>query len=140
MKNPRPSSPVEHVLLLVRQAVDTTHVNPSLFITHAHTCAVCSCGSSICVLPLLCLQVSVVAEQLLRLLHFCGMPRTDADLIHGGGQVVNELLLRAQPRSTLFTGSQRVAEKLAVDMRGKVRLQAAGGPLGGGGVGGVGDI
>jgi hypothetical protein len=60
-------------------------------------------------------------EQLLRLLHHCGMPRTDADLIHGGGATVNELLLRAQPRSTLFTGSQRVAEKLAVDMRGKVR-------------------
>jgi 1-pyrroline-5-carboxylate dehydrogenase len=49
------------------------------------------------------------------------MPRTDTDLIHGGGQVVNQLLLRAQPRSTLFTGSQRVAEKLAVDMKGKVR-------------------
>lgn len=73
-----------------------------------------------------------MAEQLLRLLHHCGMPRTDADLIHGGGQVVNELLLRAQPRSTLFTGSQRVAEKLAVDMRGKVSLQGEGRALGGG--------
>jgi hypothetical protein len=73
-------------------------------------------------LPLLRLQVSIVIEQLLRLLHHCGMPRTDADLIHGNGRVVNELLLRAQPRSTLFTGSQRVAEKLAIDMRGKVRL------------------
>lgn len=66
------------------------------------------------------LQVSIVAEQLVRLLHHCGMPRTDVDLIHGSGQVVNQLLLRAQPRSTLFTGSQRVAEKLALDMRGKV--------------------
>lgn len=64
--------------------------------------------------------MSIVIEQLLRLLHYCGMPRTDADLIHGHGQVVNELLLRAQPRSTLFTGSQRVADKLALDMRGKV--------------------
>jgi 1-pyrroline-5-carboxylate dehydrogenase len=61
-----------------------------------------------------------VVEQLLRLLHHCGMPRTDADLIHGGGRVVNELLLRANPRSTLFTGSQRVAEKLALDLKGKV--------------------
>lgn len=59
-------------------------------------------------------------EQLLRLLHHCGMPRADADLIHGSGGVVGELLARAQPRSTLFTGSQRIAEKLAVDMRGKV--------------------
>lgn len=71
-------------------------------------------------------RVSIVIEQLLRLLHHCGMPRTDADLIHGSGAVVNELLLRAQPRSTLFTGSQRVAEKLAVDMRGKVFLEDAG--------------
>lgn len=51
------------------------------------------------------------------------MPRTDADLIHGSGKVVNELLLRAQPRSTLFTGSQRVAEKLALDLKGKVRQE-----------------
>jgi delta 1-pyrroline-5-carboxylate dehydrogenase len=67
------------------------------------------------------MQVSIVAEQLLRLLHHCGMPRTDVDLIHGSGRVVNELLMRAQPRSTLFTGSQRVAEKLALDLKGKVR-------------------
>eukprot|EP00775_Hariotina_reticulata_P010386 gene10386-10544_t len=71
-------------------------------------------------------RVSIVVEQLLRLLHHCGMPRTDADLIHGGGATVNELLLKAQPRSTLFTGSQRVAEKLAIDMRGKVFLEDAG--------------
>lgn len=71
-------------------------------------------------------RVSIVVEQLLRLLHHCGMPRTDADLVHGGGAVVNELLLRAEPRSTLFTGSQRVAEKLAIDLRGKVFLEDAG--------------
>jgi 1-pyrroline-5-carboxylate dehydrogenase len=71
-------------------------------------------------------RVSIVAEQLLRLLHHCGMPRTDVDLIHGSGRVVNELLMRAQPRSTLFTGSQRVAEKLALDLKGKVFLEDAG--------------
>ena len=60
-------------------------------------------------------------EQLLRLLHHCGMPRTDADLVHGSGMTMNEIMLKAQPRSTLFTGSQRVAEKLAADMKGKVR-------------------
>jgi 1-pyrroline-5-carboxylate dehydrogenase len=76
-----------------------------------------------------CTQVSIVVEQLLRLLHHCGMPRTDADLIHGSGQVVNELLLRAQPRSTLFTGSQRVAEKLAVDLKGKVCFIWGGGVM-----------
>jgi 1-pyrroline-5-carboxylate dehydrogenase len=71
-------------------------------------------------------RVSIVVEQLLRLLHHCGMPRTDADLVHGSGQTMNEIMLRAQPRSTLFTGSQRVGEKLAIDMRGKVYLEDAG--------------
>lgn len=66
------------------------------------------------------LQVSIVAEQLLRLLHHCGMPPSDADLVHGSGVTMNDIMVQAQPRSTLFTGSQRVAEKLAADMRGKV--------------------
>jgi hypothetical protein len=92
--------------------------NNSVHVCDANCLSVCLRTPSCCSHPP---QVSIVAEQLLRLLHHCGMPRTDADLIHGGGQVVNELLLRAQPRSTLFTGSQRVAEKLAVDMKGKVR-------------------
>eukprot|EP00878_Enallax_costatus_P039600 GHUV01045453.1.p1 GENE.GHUV01045453.1~~GHUV01045453.1.p1 ORF type:complete len:500 (+),score=106.07 GHUV01045453.1:235-1734(+) len=71
-------------------------------------------------------RVSIVIEQLFRLLHHCGMPRTDADLVHGSGMTMNEIMLRAQPRSTLFTGSQRVAEKLAADMKGKVYLEDAG--------------
>lgn len=86
-------------------------------LTHLASCPPCLLGPP-CPSPPP--QVSIVAEQLLRLLHHCGMPRTDADLIHGGGRVVNELLLRTQPRSTLFTGSQRVAEKLALDLKGKV--------------------
>lgn len=71
-------------------------------------------------------RVSIVAEQLLRLLHHCGMPMGDVDLLHGPGTTMNAVLTEAQPRSTLFTGSQRVAEKLAVDLRGKVFLEDAG--------------
>ena len=56
----------------------------------------------------------------MRLLQDCGMPPEDADLIHGRGPVVNELLTRSQPRSTLFTGSRAVAEKLTRDLKGKV--------------------
>lgn len=55
------------------------------------------------------------------MLHHVGMPTTDADYVHGHGLVVNEILVRARPRSTLFTGSQRVAEKLCADLHGKVR-------------------
>ncbi|EFJ40853.1 aldehyde dehydrogenase [Volvox carteri f. nagariensis] len=71
-------------------------------------------------------RVSVVAEQLLRLLHHCGMPPADVDLLHGPGATVGEVLRAAQPRSTLFTGSQRVAERLAVETHGKVFLEDAG--------------
>jgi len=36
------------------------------------------------------------------------------------------LNLQANPRMTLFTGSSRVAEKLAVDLKGRVKLEDAG--------------
>lgn len=65
-------------------------------------------------------RVSIVAEAFLRMLHHAGMPATDADYVHGHGSVVNQILVRGKPRSTLFTGSQRVAEKLCADLHGKV--------------------
>eukprot|EP00803_Ostreobium_quekettii_P001380 evm.model.scf_216.1 EVM.evm.TU.scf_216.1 scf_216:3629-14013(+) len=71
-------------------------------------------------------RVSIVMEQFIRMLHHCGMPTDDADFFNGKGEVMNELLLKAKPRSTLFTGSGRVAEKLAVDMKGKIYLEDAG--------------
>ncbi|GLC37776.1 mitochondrial membrane protein [Pleodorina starrii] len=71
-------------------------------------------------------RVSVVAEQLLRLLHHCGMPTSDVDLLHGPGATMGEVIRAAEPRSTLFTGSQRVAERLAVETHGKVFLEDAG--------------
>lgn len=44
---------------------------------------------------------------------------------------MGEVLAQAQPRNTLFTGSQRVAELLAVQLAGKVgRGLGAGGCLG----------
>ena len=55
-----------------------------------------------------------------RMLHHCGMPVDDVDLIHGNGKVVGEILKTANVRSTLFTGSAKVAETLAVQLRGKV--------------------
>lgn len=33
---------------------------------------------------------------------------------------------QANPRMTLFTGSSRVAEKLALDLKGRIRLEDAG--------------
>ncbi|GMH32423.1 hypothetical protein BSKO_00257 [Bryopsis sp. KO-2023] len=71
-------------------------------------------------------RVSIVLEQYLRLLLHCGMPATDLDFINGQGKVVSEILAAAKPRNTLFTGSSRIGEKIAVDLSGKVKLEDAG--------------
>ena len=65
-------------------------------------------------------RVSIVAEQFIRMLHHVGMPKGDLDYIQGNGRVVGEILKQGHPRSTLFTGSQKVAEQLALDLKGKV--------------------
>jgi len=48
-------------------------------------------------------------EQMLRLLHYCGMPMDDVDFFNSAqGASMHALLLEAQPRMTLFTGSSKV--------------------------------
>lgn len=71
-------------------------------------------------------RVSIVAEHFVRLLQHCGMPLTDVDYVHGDGRVVNKIFKEGNLRSTLFTGSQKVAEQLVVDLHGKVFLEDAG--------------
>ncbi|KAM6563210.1 hypothetical protein CsatB_023208 [Cannabis sativa] len=71
-------------------------------------------------------KVSIVMDQMLRLLHYCGLPEGDVDFINSDGKTMNKLLLEANPRMTLFTGSSRVADKLAADLKGRVKLEDAG--------------
>ncbi|KAK7265774.1 hypothetical protein RJT34_33397 [Clitoria ternatea] len=71
-------------------------------------------------------KVSIVMEQMLRLLHTCGLPVEDVDFINSDGKTMNKLLLEGNPRMTLFTGSSRIAEKLAVDLKGRIKLEDAG--------------
>ncbi|XP_021285663.1 delta-1-pyrroline-5-carboxylate dehydrogenase 12A1, mitochondrial isoform X1 [Herrania umbratica] len=71
-------------------------------------------------------KVSIVMEQMMRLLHYCGLPVEDVDFINSDGKTMNKLLVEANPRMTLFTGSSRVAEKLAVDLKGRIKLEDAG--------------
>lgn len=71
-------------------------------------------------------KVSIVMEQMLRLLHDCGLPKEDVDFINSDGFTMNNLLLEAKPAMTLFTGSSRIAEKLAYDMKGRIKLEDAG--------------
>ncbi|OIT29460.1 PREDICTED: delta-1-pyrroline-5-carboxylate dehydrogenase 12A1, mitochondrial [Nicotiana attenuata] len=71
-------------------------------------------------------KVCVVMEQFLRLLHDCGLPADNVDFINSDGKTMNKLLIEGKPRMTLFTGSSRVAEKLADDLSGRVKLEDAG--------------
>lgn len=71
-------------------------------------------------------KVCVVMEQFLRLLHDCGLPVDNVDFINSDGKTMNKLLIEGKPRMTLFTGSSRVAEKLADDLSGRVKLEDAG--------------
>lgn len=71
-------------------------------------------------------KTSLVLEQFIRLLHVCGMPKTDLDLIHSVGPVMGELVERAPLRSVQFTGSSAVAELLAQVTRGKIWIEDAG--------------
>lgn len=50
-------------------------------------------------------RVCIVIEQYVRLLHECGMPKTDVDVMHAPGTTMGHVLTEAQPRSTLFTGA-----------------------------------
>lgn len=71
-------------------------------------------------------RVSLVLEEFMRLLHACGLDTKDVDLLHGKGATMGEIMARAKPRNTLFTGSRRVAERLAHEHNGRVFLEDAG--------------
>ena len=68
----------------------------------------------------------ICMEQFVRMLHHVGLPMTDIDLIYCDGPVMNEVMVKGESRMCLFTGSQAVAEKLTVDLRGRVKLEDAG--------------
>ncbi|MFA5831278.1 MAG: aldehyde dehydrogenase family protein [Candidatus Paceibacterota bacterium] len=72
--------------------------------------------------------VAVVLDQFMVLLHHCGLPKEDVDVIHCSGSVMNELLKQGKNtiRLVQFTGSSKVAEEISQIMRGKVRIEDAG--------------
>jgi len=71
-------------------------------------------------------KVQIVFEQYLRMLHFVGLPMTDIDMIYSSGPVMNELCVKGKSRMCLFTGSQHIADKLTIDLLGRVKLEDAG--------------
>lgn len=70
--------------------------------------------------------VSVVIEQFIRMLLYCGMPKEDVALIHCGGEVMEEIIRHAKPKMTQFTGSSAVAKKLIALTDGKIRVEDSG--------------
>lgn len=69
---------------------------------------------------------SIVMEQFLRLLHHCGMDRTDVDFLNARGPVAQHVILDTPVRMTQFTGSSKVAEHLARETHGKIMMEDAG--------------
>jgi 1-pyrroline-5-carboxylate dehydrogenase len=81
-------------------------------------------GNKVCLKP--AEKVGFVMELFLRLLHECGLPKSDVDLLNSVGPVAGELLQRADVRVTQFTGSSTVGELLSEQTRGKVKIEDAG--------------
>lgn len=71
-------------------------------------------------------KVSACAEELVRLLVLCGMPKNDLILVHTNGENMEYLLTQIDLRMTLFTGSSKVAEKLSKLLHGKIKIEDAG--------------
>ncbi|KAK1552470.1 hypothetical protein Q3G72_017609 [Acer saccharum] len=71
-------------------------------------------------------KVSIIMEQIMHLLHYCGLSVEDVDFINSDGKTMNKLLMEANPQMTLFTGNSRVADKLATDLKGRIKLEDAG--------------
>jgi len=71
-------------------------------------------------------KVSAAVEEFIRLLIACGMPNGDVILIHTNGENMEYLISQIDLRMTLFTGSNRVAEKLSKMLHGRIKIEDAG--------------
>jgi len=71
-------------------------------------------------------KVALVMSEFIHLLHHCGMPLLDVDLLNCEGPVVEELITTSPIRLTQFTGSSHVAEHLSRRTGGKVKIEDAG--------------
>ena len=73
-------------------------------------------------------KVSAVFEQFIRLLISCGLPPSDLDIINCRGEVMGDLIKQSKDKLRLvqFTGSKEVADKIAVETKGKVKIEDAG--------------
>jgi 1-pyrroline-5-carboxylate dehydrogenase len=74
-----------------------------------------------------CYRVGFPMEQWIRMLHYCGLPMEDSAFFYANnGQVMEDMLKKGNARTTVFTGSSKVAEKLCKTLNGKIRIEDAG--------------
>ena len=71
-------------------------------------------------------RTSFPLEQWIRMLHYCGLPKEDLDMVQCDGPVVEKILKKAKANMTLFTGSSKVGERLVQQLDGKVKLEDGG--------------
>lgn len=71
-------------------------------------------------------RVTIVLEQFLKMLLFCGAPPLDFDFISCNGPTMEKLIKTVDPRIIQFTGSSKVANHLSVLTKGKVKIEDAG--------------
>ena len=71
-------------------------------------------------------NVALVMDQYIRMLIASGMPAEDMDFINTTGPTMSKLIAEAPFRVTQFTGSCEVAETLAAQTHGKVKIEDAG--------------
>lgn len=71
-------------------------------------------------------RTSFPLEQWIRMLHYCGLPKEDLDMVHSDGPVAEAILKQGHANMTLFTGSSRIGEHLMKKLNGKVRLEDGG--------------
>jgi len=66
-------------------------------------------------------------EQWIRMLHAAGMPLEDLCFFYANdGKVMETILKKGDAKTTIFTGSSVVAEKLVKSLKGKVKIEDAG--------------
>lgn len=71
-------------------------------------------------------RVSIVMEQFIRMLLYCGAPSKDFDYINCDGLVMENIVKRSDPRMLQFTGSSKIANRLAEVTKGKLKIEDAG--------------
>ncbi|KAG9394128.1 1-pyrroline-5-carboxylate dehydrogenase [Carpediemonas membranifera] len=71
-------------------------------------------------------MTSLIMQEWIKLMHYCGAPKNAIEMIHCSGCTMGAIVEKAQPRMLQFTGSSGVAEELSRITNGKIKIEDAG--------------